>query len=194
MWRRRGRRRTSLRVGDPELAAVDDVVAAFEFGAGLQGEGIGAGTSLAQGVGANSIGGHLRQVALLLFGITPAQERVVDQSILNVDNDAGRGIDPGQFFYRENRFEKFSSAAAVLLGDFDAHDAKLKKFVDERFFKDALFVHLLDQRADLVVGELTDVVAEKNFVVGERGQGRGRGGLESCFGHRDTFTDVNANW
>ena len=39
-------------VGDPELAAVEDVVAAFEFGFGLQGEGVGAGTGFAEGVGA----------------------------------------------------------------------------------------------------------------------------------------------
>ena len=74
--------------------------------------------------------------------------------------------------------KNFAAASAVLLGDLDAHQAELKEIVDQILVEDALFVHLLDQRTDLLIGELADVVAEKNFVFGERGERRGQCGLQ----------------
>ena len=188
---KRTKRPASLRVGDPELAAVEDVVGAFELGAGLQGEGVGAGTGFAESVGADSVGGHLRQVALFLFGIAPAQQGVVDQRILHVDDDAGGGVDARQFLDREDGFEKLCAAAAVLLGDFDAHEAELEEFVDEGFVEDTLLVHFFYQRADALVGELADVIAEEDFVFGEGGEGRGNG-LQRVR-HRKTFETRMAN-
>jgi hypothetical protein len=52
---------------------------------------------------------------------------------LNVDDDAGGGIHAREFFHGEDRFEKLGAASAVLLGDFDAHQAELEKFVEEIF-------------------------------------------------------------
>ena len=57
------------------------------------------------------------------------------------------------------------------------------------FLEDAFLVHLLDQRADFLVGKLADVVAEKNLVFGESGQGRGNGAVcRVCraYGHLQT--------
>ena len=66
-----------------------------------------------------------------------------------------------------------------------------KKLVDQVFVEDALLVHLLDQRADFLVGKLADVVAEENFVFGERGQGRGSGSLQRGFRHMgSTFREL----
>jgi hypothetical protein len=45
-----------------------------------------------------------------------------------------------------------------------------------------------DQRTDLLVGELADVVAEENFVFGERGQRSGGSGLQRGFGHNRNFS------
>ena len=157
-------------VGDPELAAIENVVAAFEFGFGLQSESVGAGTGFAQGVGSAGIGGHARQIALLLFFGAPAQQGVVDQRVLHVHDDAGGGIHARHFFDCENRLEEFPAAAAVLLGNLDAHQSKLKELVNQVFIEDAFFVHFFHQRADFFFGKLADVVAEKNFVFGEAGQ------------------------
>ena len=71
--------------------------------------------------------------------------------------------------------------AAVLLGDLDAHQPELEKIVDEVFIKNTLLVHFFDQRTNLLVGKLADVVAEENFVIRERGQ---RGGCMRLAGPR----------
>ena len=68
-------------------------------------------------------------------------------------------------------------------GNFDAHQSELKELVNEVFFEDALFVHFFDQRTDFVFGKLADVVAEKNFVFGEAGQGGRGGGLQHGLRH-----------
>ena len=124
----------------------------------------------------------MRQVALFLFVAAPAQQRVVDQRVLHVDDDAGGGVDARQFLDRQDRFEEFRAASAVLLGNLNAHQAELEEIVDQVFVEDALFVHLFDQRTDLLVGELADVVAEENFVFGESGEGGRSGRLASVSG------------
>ncbi len=47
------------------------------------------------------------------------------------------------------------------------------------------FVHLLGQGANFILGELADVIAEQDFVFGERGEGRGIRDLQS-FRHENT--------
>ena len=97
------------------------------------------------------------------------------------------GVDARDFFDGEDGFEELGSAAAVLLGNFDAHQAELEELVDQVFIEDALLVHLLDQGTNFLVGELADVVAEENFVFGKGGEGSGNGGLQRGFRHGDTF-------
>ena len=138
-------------------------------------------------VGAHGLGGHLRQVALLLLVGAPAQQGIVDQRVLHVDDHAGRGVHARQFFHRQDRLEELGAASAVLLGNLNAHQAKLEEIMDEIFVEDGLLVHLLHQRTNFLVGELADVVAEEDFVFGERGQRGGRGDLQSGFRHEDTF-------
>ena len=59
--------------------------------------------------------------------------------------------------------------------------------MDEIFFEDSLLVHFLDQRTNLLVGKLADVVAKQDFVVGKGGQRRWGWGLERGLGHANTF-------
>src|SRR5579863_445397 len=174
-------------VRDPQLAAVQHVVAAFEFGTGLQRERVGAGTGFAQGVGPDDLGCHLRQVALLLLIAAPTQQRVVDQRVLHVDDHARRGVHPRQLFDRKNGLKKLCAAPAVLLGNLNPHQPQLEKLVDEIFVEDSLLVHLFDQRTDLLVSKLVNVVAEKNFIFGERSQWSGNGSLQRSFGHGKTL-------
>ena len=49
-----------LAVGDPELAAVQDVLAAFECGARLQGKRVGTGSGFAEGIGAHGFSAPFR--------------------------------------------------------------------------------------------------------------------------------------
>ena len=53
------------------------------------GEGVGPRTGFGERVGGNGIGGEARQVALLLFGIRPAHDGVVDDGVLHIDDHAG---------------------------------------------------------------------------------------------------------
>ena len=161
-------------VGDPQLAAVEDVVAAFGVGAGRQRERVAAGAGFGERVGADGVGCHARQVALLLLVVAPAQQRVDDERVLHVDEDADGGVDARQLFDGEDRVEERAAGAAVLLGNLDAHQAELEELVKQVFVEDALFVHLLDQRPDFLVGKLADVVAKHDFVFGEGGQRRRR--------------------
>ena len=130
----------------------------------------------------------LRQKALLLLVVAPAQQRIVDQRVLHVDDDAGRSVHARKFFDGEDGFEELRAASAVLLGNFDAHQAELEEVVDEVFVEDAFLVHLFDQGTDFLVGKLADVVAEKNFVFGEAWSEERAGRLAGYFGHESTLS------
>ena len=112
---------------------------------------------------------------------------------MHVDDDAGRGVDARQLFDRQDRFEEFAAASAILLRDLDAHQPKLKELLKEVPVKHTFFVHLLGKRADALAGELPDVVAKENLVFGQRGEGRGIGCSCNCFRHTDTFRLRMAN-
>ena len=71
--------------------------------------------------------------------------------------------------------------AAILLGDFDAHQSHFEKLFDDVFAEDARLVHLTHVRADLLAGELANGGLEELFVFAERRQ-RERSGLDG-FGH-----------
>ena len=155
-----------LAVGDPQLLAVEDILVALQLRAGLQREGVGPRTGFAQRVGAHGVAAHARQVALLLLFGAPAQQSVVDQRVLHVHDNPGGRIDARKFLHREDGLEEGAAAAAVLLGDFDAHQTQLKELFNELGLEDTLLVHLLDVGPDALVGELADGVAEKYFVFG----------------------------
>ncbi len=150
----------------------------LERSASLEGEGIGSRAGFAQSVSSDSFGGHFRKIAFFLLFATPSQQGIVDQRVLHIDDDAGGGVHTGQFLDSQNCLEELGSASTVLLGDFDAHQSELEEIVDQVFVEDTFLVHILDQRADFLVGKLANVVAEENLVFGKRRQGRGSGGLQ----------------
>ncbi len=85
------------------------------YGAGLQGEGVGAGGGFGEGVGSDGVGGEAGEVVLLLLVVGPADEGVDAESVLNVDEDADGGVDGGDLFDGEDGFEEGAGGAAVLL-------------------------------------------------------------------------------
>src|ERR1019366_920283 len=105
------------------------------------------------------------------------------QRVLHVDDDPSGSVGARAFFDGEDGFKKLAARAAVLLGNLDAHKSKLKELVDQRVVEHTLLVHFMSKRTNLVLGKLPDVIAKKNFVLSQRGQGSGTCKLES-FGHR----------
>src|SRR5436305_8718238 len=68
-------------IGDPQLASIDDVFVATQFGARLHRERIRSRSGFAQRIGADSIYRHSRQIASLLLFSCPAQQGIVHQSV-----------------------------------------------------------------------------------------------------------------
>ena len=73
-------------------------------------------------------------------------KRIVHQRVLDIDNDARRGVYARQLFYGENRFEKRSAASAVLLRGLDPHDSELEKLIDQAVLEHTFFVHFFHVR------------------------------------------------
>src|SRR5205823_3178760 len=120
-----------LGIGDPELASVQKVVIPVQVSARLQCEGVGAGSRLAQRIGTHGFGCHARQVALLLLRTAPAQQSIVDQRVLHIDDNTGGSIDAGKLFDGEDGLEKLASRTAILFGNLDSHKAELEKLIDQ---------------------------------------------------------------
>ena len=107
-------------VGDPQLAAGDDVGVAVLTRSRRQREGVAAGARFRQRVRADGVGGQLREIAPLDVVVAPAQERVDDERVLHVDEDADGRVDPRQLLDGEHGVKEARAGAAVRLGDFDA--------------------------------------------------------------------------
>ena len=114
-------------VGDPELAAVEEVVVAVGARGGGEGEGVGTGACFGERVGADGVGCHARKVLLLLGFGAPAKEGVYREGVLYVDEDADGGVDGRDFFDSEDGAEERAADAAIFFGNFDAHEAEVKK-------------------------------------------------------------------
>ncbi len=102
----------------------------------------------------------LGKIAAFLFIGRPAQQRVIDQRVLHVNNHAGGSIHARNFFHGQDRLKKPSSSAAVLLRNFYPHQPKLEELIDQIVIKNALLVHLTDFGAEGLVGKLAHVVAK----------------------------------
>ena len=170
-------------VGDPELAAVEPVVVAVLPRPCLERERVAARTGLRQRVRADARGRQLRQHARFQVRAAPAQQRVGDERVLHVHQDADRRIDARELLDREDRVEEPAAAAAERFGDFDAHHAEIEQLVDQRPRDLRLLVHFADERPYLRVREFADAVAEQPLVFGERGE-RMRSRVGGQGGHR----------
>src|SRR5206468_10977535 len=62
------------------------------------------------------------------------------------------------------------AAATEAVGDLDTHDTEVEEFVDELLWNFGVLVHLANERADFLIGELPDAVTKQPFVVREQGQ------------------------
>src|SRR5205807_1771182 len=118
---------------------------------------------------------------------------VVDQGVLHVDNDPGRGVGAGKFLDREDGFEEFTAATTILLGNLNSHQAQVEELLNQILVENALLVHFLGERTNALFGELADVIAKQDFVFSERSQ-RGRiSDGNNGFRHTNTFESRMAN-
>src|SRR5689334_19345008 len=153
-------------VGDPELAAVQDVMIVFFDGARLHRESIRTRTRFAQRVRADTLRSESRQIFRLLIRSAPTNEGVVDERVLHVDENSDRCIDTREFLDGENRSEETCPRAAVFLGSLDAHQSELKTLFEERRVELRNFVHVLDARTQLALGEFAHARAKHRLVFG----------------------------
>jgi hypothetical protein len=166
------------RVGDPEFLAGEVVVIALVRRLAGEGKGVGAGAGLGERVGPHPLRGQLREVLRLLRLGAPAQQRVVEEGVLDIDEHGHRGVDLGQFLNHQHGHEEGGGGPAEALGDLDAHEAQFEAGVDEIAGHLRLGVHLRNQRTDLLVGEALDRFLEEFLVFGEVGEGK-----RSVIGH-----------
>ena len=66
--------------------------------------------------------------------------------------------------------EEARLAAAVALGNLDAHDTEIEQLVDERPADLRVLVHFAHVWTDFPTGEFVDTVAKQAFVFGQNGQ------------------------
>src|SRR5207244_155460 len=78
-----------------------------------------------------------------------------------------------------------------LVREMDEKGVFERSLIDQRALEDALFIHLAHQRTDFFLSEPADVVAEQDFIFGQRDQRRRRCGfLGEGFGH-NAFLDAS---
>ncbi len=114
---------------------------------GGEGEGIGAGTGFGKRVGTHRAGSEAGKIFRLLLVAGPAMKRVVHDGVLHIDDDAGGGVDRGDFLDGEHALEEIAALSAVLFRDFDGHEAKIEELADQVFVEDGGVIHLADERA-----------------------------------------------
>ena len=146
-----------------------------------QGECITAAAGLREGEGAEETAREPGEVSRLLLGVAPAEERVVDEGVVHVDVDGGRGVDPRDLLDGQHREEYPAAGTPVLLRHLDAHQAELEEAGNQVGTELRRFVHLLDVRLELGLREFADRIPEHGFFFGQ-GRERRNGGAEVLHG------------
>ena len=127
--------------------------------------------------------GEPRQPGALLLVGRPAQQRVDDEGVLDVDEHADRRVDPREFLDDQDRVEERAAAAAEPLGHLDAHQPHVEQSRQQRRVHACALVHATRAWREFLQGELAHALAEQPLVLGQRGQGRGQ--VDSRRGHGD---------
>ena len=148
-------------VRDPELAPVEDVVAAVAGGPRRHAERVAPRAGLREGVGPDGAGREPRKDPPGQVLGAPAVEGVDDQRVLDVYDDGHRGVDPRQLLDGDHREEEVPAGPAEGLRDLDAHDAEVEQLVDQRAGHLRPLVHLADQRRHLGFRERADVALQQ---------------------------------
>ena len=147
-------------VGDPQFLPGQRPVIALLLGAAGEGESVRSRSCLRQRVRADGVARQHRQVFRLLVLVAPAEDGVVDQCVLHVDQHAAGSVDVRQLLHHQRGIEKRGAGAAPLIRHFDGHDAQLEEVVDEGLVHDRVVVHAVNEGADLFHGEVAHALLE----------------------------------
>ena len=124
--------------------------------------GVRAGAGLGQPErGEPLAGGEVGQPLLLLLLGPEQEDRHRPERGVRGDRDRHRRVDPRQLLDRDRVRERVAAAAAVLLGDRDAHQPELGHLGDELVREAVLAVELLGDRRDLLERERAHRVADQ---------------------------------
>lgn len=97
----------------------------------------------------------------------------VAQRVVHVDHDADAGVGAGELLDGDDGRREVHAGAAVVFGDFDAHEALLKELLDEGRVHGFGLVHFAGLGQDEVCGEFGDGLGHGGFDFGEVGDWRG---------------------
>src|SRR5690606_11705026 len=148
-------------VGDPHLAAVEEVAVALLFGAQLHADDIGACTGFAHGQGANVFAAdQLGQIALLLFFRAVAMNLVHTEVGMRTVGQPHRGAGAGDFFHGDHVRQVAHIGTAVFFAHSDAEHAQFAELAPQVHGELVAGVDLGGARRDLRLRELADGVAQ----------------------------------
>jgi hypothetical protein len=155
-------------VGDPHLAAVEQVVAALVLGLELHADDVAAGAGLAHGQRAHMLAAdQLGQVLLLLRLGAVALDLVDAQVAVRAVAQADRGAGAADLLHRDHVRQVAHVGAAVLLGHGDAQHAQLAHLAPQVHRELVAAVDLGRARRDLGLGKVAHRVAQRVDVFAE---------------------------
>ena len=148
-------------VGDPHLAAVKQVAAAFVFSLEFHAQHIAARTGLAHGQRAHMLtADQFGQVFLALLFAAVALDLVDTQVAVRAVRQADRRTGAADFLHRDHVRQVTHVGAAVFLADGDAQHAKIAHFLPEVHRELVIGVDRCSAWSDLSLGKFTDGIAQ----------------------------------
>ncbi len=155
--------------GHPALAPVDDVVrpGVVEHGAAAHGSRVAAAHRLGERIRADLLtAGDGDQKSLLLLLGAKTQHGIVHQAVVDAHDRAVRGVRLRDLDHRQHIRDRVHARAAVVLRNFDAHQAHVAHFADRVQRELARFVELGGDGGNLAPGKFAHGVAQHDMLFG----------------------------
>ena len=148
-------------VGDPHLAAVQDVAVAFLVGAQFHAHHVGASIGFGHGQCPNMLAGNeLGQIAGFLFGAAVAVNLIHAQVGVGAIGQADGGGGPREFLHDDDMGEVAHVDAAVLLVDSHADQSQITELGPQIGGKPIVAIDLGGPRSDFLLGEGAHRIAQ----------------------------------
>ena len=153
------------RIGDPHLAAVDDVAIAAAHRARLDRRHVRARAWLGHRV-RSELAPQQPAEGLALLDLRPGHVEHVRKDRIEPKRPGDPGAGPGQFFGDQRKLQRAPTAAAELGGDRHVHQAHLARLVEHLSGKARFLVAGRRQRQDLLARKLPRRVPDQLLLVG----------------------------
>src|SRR4029079_3886566 len=155
------------RVGDPHLRAVQDPLVALQPRRRTRRAGIRARVRLGQAERGDvfALSGWLEKGTLLLLG-AEQRDRGAAQAHVRRVSQRGRTTGACDLLDGDRSAQAIGAGAAILLGEWYTHQAKLAHLAEGRGRELAALVHVAGIRRDLLLGELAHCLADHLLFLG----------------------------